>query len=336
MKTVKRICAVLAGMVLFVAGILKLMDPVGAGLVVGEYFNFLHLAFMAPLAKAVGVGMALLETLVGAALITGVAPRVTGIVSGIMLGLFTVLTLVLWLANPAMDCGCFGEAVHLTHGQSLLKNVALCVLWGVAFIPLGSVPAPRKVKYVSFLVATLSVIAFAVYSLVSIPLMDFTPFKPGETLLQAQAYPDPDAPLLSVCDAEGEYRDELLASGPVLVLSVFDEPSESVADRIQNAASALEGAVKVLLVDASGALEGAGFSADRRTLMSLNRSSGGATLFYDGMVISKWPLRSLPSAECVSELLSQEPAEAMMQQNTPKRLKFQGFLLYVFAVILLL
>ena len=43
MKAVKRICAFLIGLVLFVAGLVKLMDPVGAGLVVEEYFKFLHL-----------------------------------------------------------------------------------------------------------------------------------------------------------------------------------------------------------------------------------------------------------------------------------------------------
>ena len=42
----RRICAVIVGTVLFVAGSLKLMDPVGAGLVVSEYFKFFHLYFI--------------------------------------------------------------------------------------------------------------------------------------------------------------------------------------------------------------------------------------------------------------------------------------------------
>lgn len=336
MKAVKRFCAVVVGIVLFVAGILKLMDPVGAGLVVNEYFSFLHLGFMAPLSKAAGVGMALLETLLGAALITGVVPRITGIVSAVVLGFFTLLTLVLWIANPAMDCGCFGEAVHLTHFQSFLKNVVLCALWAVAFLPPGSMPLPKKDKVVAFAIAALSVIAFTVYSLISIPPLDFTPFKPGKTLMQAQAYPDMDAPVLSICDAEGEYCDELLVSGPVLVLSVFDKLPESASCKLRDAAEYAADGLRVMLVDASGMMEKADFSSDRRTLMSLNRSNGGATLLRDGMVVAKWPHRSLPSQELLSELMAQEPAEAMVQQNTPKRLKLQGFLLYVTAVLLLL
>ena len=148
MKNVRRLCAVLIGVVFFVAGLLKLMDPVGAGLVVTEYFKFLHLGFLEPAAKVVGIAMALLEAVLGAALIAGVWPKLTGIVSGIVLGAFTILTVVLWIANPPMDCGCFGEVVHLTHAQSLIKNLILCVLWVVAFVPLSKAPVPRRAKYV--------------------------------------------------------------------------------------------------------------------------------------------------------------------------------------------
>ena len=49
MRIVRRISAIIIGFVFFVAGLLKLMDPVGAGLVVEEYFKFLHLGFLRPL-----------------------------------------------------------------------------------------------------------------------------------------------------------------------------------------------------------------------------------------------------------------------------------------------
>ena len=138
MRSVKRLCAILAGVVLFVAGLLKLMDPVGAGLVVGEYYNFLHIGFLAPSARFVAVAMALLETLLGAAMICGVFPRIAGGLAFVVLGAFTVLTLVMWILNPPMDCGCFGEAVHLTHFQSFIKNVALLLLCFAAYVPSSS------------------------------------------------------------------------------------------------------------------------------------------------------------------------------------------------------
>jgi uncharacterized membrane protein YphA (DoxX/SURF4 family) len=341
MKSVKRICAVLCGIVLLLAGLLKLMDPLGASLVVGEYYNYLHLGFLAPTSKIVAAALALLESVTGIALITGVRPKITAIVSGVLLGAFTILTLVLWIDNPKMDCGCFGEAIHLTHFQSFIKNVVLCTLWAVAFLPLKKVWEPVSVKKVSFSIALISVVAFLVYSWMHIPAMDFTPFKPGSILMQAQEQPSPDSPLLSISSADGEYQDEMLATGRHLLLTAYDPEklSDQELDKLREYGGTLSGsdALQPVYIAAGEfpSIDGA-FSADRRTLMTVNRSNGGATLLSDGMVIAKWPLRSLPDREKLEALAGQDGAAAVSQENTPRRLKLQGFLLYLFAVILLL
>lgn len=351
MKSIKRICAVLLGFVFFVAGLLKLMDPVGAGLVVSEYYRFLHLSFLEPSASVVGDLLALLESLLGAALISGAFPLIAGVLSGVVLVVFTALTLVLWLVNPAMDCGCFGEAVHLTHFQSFVKNIALCLLWLVAFVPFRSVRRPRKVKYVSFGIAAVSIVLFAVNYQLNVPALDFTPFAPGATLMQAQESPEPDAPLLSVCDAEGEYCDSVLAVGNKLVISVYDDDhlGAAVQERVARCVGefvdlAEDGADSSVAFDVELVLVAAGefpwaqefYTADRRTLMTLNRSNGGATLLRDGMIVAKWPSRALPSSSELIPLMDLTPAEAMVAHNNPHRLKLQGYLLYVTAVLVLL
>ena len=336
MKAVRRICAFVIGLVFFGAGILKLIDPVGAGLVVEEYFKFLHIGFLMPLAKAAGVGMALFETLLGAALLAGVWPKVAGPFAGLTILAFTGLTLILWIRNPAMDCGCFGQAVHLTHFQSFIKNAVLCVLWLVAYIPMRSVPEPRKVKYVSFTIAAVSVIGFTVFSLFSIPGFDFTAFKPGAMLMQAQQEPSPDSPLLSICDADGEYCDDLLAHGHVMVVSAYDYDKlpQSALARLDELRASMP--VASMLVASGSGLPSGAYSSDRRTLMTLNRSNGGATLLSDGLIVAKWPLRKLPSPSDVSALAELDATEAMMKANSPRRLGNQAFLLYVTAILLLL
>ncbi len=341
MRSFKRICAVILGLVLLLAGLLKLMDPVGAGLVMEDYYYFFHLDFLAPAAKFMGVVFALLETLLGTALLAGVWPKVTGLVTAVVLAFFTVLTLVLWLAKAKMDCGCFGELIHLTHFQSFIKNIALCLLWVGAFVPFGRLWEVRKVKYVSFAIAMISIVAFSIYSLLNVPQMDFTPFKPGAMLMQAQATPEDHGTLLSISDPEGEYRDELLASGSCMLISVYNPEwlsEEHISGLIEFRDSLLASGLAQPFFLSAGSFPGAEdyYGADRRKLMTLNRSNGGATLVRDGVIIAKWPLRALPTVSDVAALQEVDAPTAVEKENTPRRLKLQGFLLYVFAVLLLL
>ena len=340
MRIVRRISAIIIGFVFFVAGLLKLMDPVGAGLVVEEYFKFLHLGFLRPLSYFTGAAGALAETLLGAALLCGVWRRLTGIVTLAVLGAFTILTLVLLIFNPSMDCGCFGEAVHLTHLQSFLKNIALLALWAAAFLPTGNQEPTRKVKYVSFCITGVSVCLFFLYSSLSIPLVDFTNYKSGSELTGEG---------LSFSDAGGEYADSLALEDRVLISSVYDPAKlsdkswDKIADLLRKAS---ETGYTPLLLAASypeEMSELAGpevlpytYFADRKTLLTLNRSNGGLCYAADGQIISKWSLNRPPKREELQSMLQTDPTETIITRTSSDRLKLQGFLLYVFAVMLLL
>jgi len=325
MKALRRICAVLIGCVFFLAGTLKLMDPVGSGLVVLEYFNFLHLGFLKFASKATGVILALLETTVGAALICGVWKKVVAHVSGIMLLFFTILTFVLWRVNPNMDCGCFGEAIHLTHAQSLIKNLILCLLWAGAFIPLRNCTEGRKIKYASFYLACASSIAFMVFSLISIPLRDFTPYAPGTELTS-----------LSFFDSEGEYHDSEALEGKVLIVSVFKTASNVNWEKIQNLISDAQecGFGTILLASDITPLDN--YYADRRELLTLNRSNGGVTYVCDGQLITKWPSTAKLSKDKLKEIANSSTDELLTTSISSGKIKFQAYLLYAFAILLLL
>lgn len=337
MRALRKFAAWLLGGVFFVAGILKLMDPVGAGLIVGEYFKFFGTGFLMFSAKAVGVALAFFETVLGAAIITGVWRKVIAVISLGVLGFFTVLTGILWIFNPNMDCGCFGEAIHLTHAQSFIKNVVLLCVWALAYLPLRKLLPTQKVKYVSFTIAALSVLFFMVWSLRSIPMMDFTAFRPGAELVGSDEMASADDPVLSPLTADYEYADSLVCSGNVLVISVYD-PDRFDARRSGAATVCMEeasaaGFTPMLLAGAN--LEGSYF-VDRRTLMTLNRSNGGATFIADGQIVRKWSANALPGSSELERMASTDPTASMIKENSPQRIKLQAFLLYVFAVMLLL
>ncbi len=386
----RRFCGFLTGFVFFISGILKLLDPVGAGLVMDEYFDFLHIGFLGSASKLLGTLLALAETVIGTALITGVWRRTTAIAAMAFQGFFTLLTLALVIFNPEMDCGCFGEAIHLTHMQTFLKNLILCALLGIAFIPFRGFGRPRKRKYVSFAAVLAAVLLFTVYSWAYIPLADFTDYKPSAVLASADTSAediyesrfiyekdgvqesftlehlpdsswtyvstettlkdaDAEAPVsLSFTNTEGEYMDHIAAEGNVVVVSIYDTDMKAEKwNRIANFVSdAGKAGLKPLVLTASKTVQDAAeipegirsavYLSDYKTLITLNRSNGGATFFSNGTLICKWACRALPDNEKLMELSKGNGLEQRIDKDTKGSLGFQGFLLYVFAVMLLL
>ena len=178
----RRLAAVLVGIVFLVSGLLKMIDPVGTMLILQEYFRFFRVPALLPAAKGLGIALSVLETAVGVSLVTGVLRKISAIVTYVLLGFFTIVTFVLWVLNPTMDCGCFGEAIHLSHAQSFWKNVILLLLSVIAFTPFHDFGHPRKGRIVAAVLAGGSLLFVAIYSNRHLPIVDFTAFDWGAEL----------------------------------------------------------------------------------------------------------------------------------------------------------
>lgn len=386
----RRFCAFVLGAVFLISGVLKLMDPVGSEFIMKSYFSFLHIGFMDFSAKFFGVAFALTEAVLGAALMSGVWRKVVGIAVVALTTFFTLLTLVLLIFNPVMDCGCFGEAIHLTHLQTFVKNVILCALCCGAFIPMRELDRPVKVKYVSFALTACSLVALLIYSLVALPLKDYTAFHPG-AMLQAAAdeqYKDfsepefiyekdgvtqafsldalPDSSwnfvdsrirqddfaagtVLTLTDDAGEYCDSLATKGNVLVVSAYRKLSAGRIEGIESlvADARAAGVTPIVLVPSDDVLaaasekhaaleDGLVYYSDYKTLATLNRSNGGATWISDGQIVRKWSYTLRPSSEKLSAALAEDPTALALETQSKGSLALQSFLLYIFAVLLLL
>ena len=387
---IRRLCAVLIGITFLVSGLAKIIDPVGTMLIVTEYFKLLHLSFLAPAAKVLGVILATLEAVTGIALITGVLRKIVAWITYVMVGFFTLVTLFLLIKNPSMDCGCFGEAIHLTHLQSFLKNIVLVGLACAAFIPMSKLDKPKVHKWVSFGIATLSVLYVVLYSNTHLPIIDFTEYNFGAELMasldddveadnhfqtmyvyekdgQEGIFPEgnkPSAdtawtlvrvdtvfragigmrdkhPILSFRNAEGEYLDDEAAKGKVIVFSVYD-PANANWDRLHRQfTQAREGGAKPILMVASYPAEIDSFGipielpvhyADYKTLITLNRSNGGATYLCEGEIIGKWHQRGFPAS--IASMLKQDPVDLSSNLILKRRIKAQGFALYLAALLI--
>jgi uncharacterized membrane protein YphA (DoxX/SURF4 family) len=395
----KRFCGFIAGFVFFIAGIFKLLDPVGAGLVMKEYMDFLHVSFLSGIAKPAAAMLAFLETLIGTALVTGIWRRLTAVFALAFQMFFTILTLALVIFNPEMDCGCFGEAIHLTHLETFIKNVVLLLLIAAFAFPFRHLGGPKKHKYVSFAIVTMSVLAFSIHSWIIIPFVDYTAFKPAvalqagstfgsmsddayeavfiyeksgefkefsldelpdstwnfiETKTLAKDASESGTVSLSFYDAEGEYQDTVAVRGKVIVMSIHDVKTR---DAVWNRAAKFltlakeEGFRPLLLVSSTpedmnevyselpeiaSILEEFLYFSDFKTLITMNRSNGGVTYFCDGYLVRKWSFRGRPDKTELHEMYLGDATETIIGSDVNGSLAFQGFLLYVFAVMLLL
>ncbi len=188
----RRFLAWCVGLVYFISGTLKLIDPTGAGLVMEEYFKFLHLDFLLPAAKGFGTAAAFLEVILGTALLTGVWRKITAICITVLHSCFTLVTAALLIWNPVMDCGCFGEAIHLSHEETFFKNIILLAMIMGAYLPYKRFGTTKKRKYVSFGLISLMMLFFMVWSLTHLPAIDFTVFKPSTTILAGNKHIDAD------------------------------------------------------------------------------------------------------------------------------------------------
>ena len=375
----KRFCGFATGFVFFISGILKLMDPVGAGLVMKEYFKFLHISFLTPVSLPAGVAFALAEAIIGAGLITGVWRKFIALLSIILQSLFTTLTLLLVIFKPEMDCGCFGEAIHLTHEETFVKNLILLTLLLIYYIPVKYLGQTKRKKYVSFCIVSASSLAFSLYSLLFIPMVDFTELKPGtavnkdiltdeesfeavfiyekdgkEAVFTLENLPDgtwsfvrtesnlevsSSSAVISIYDKDGNYADSLLSKGRIMAVSVYnDNLTEKDLQKIEKTLSDAESVgFTPLLLAASPQIDSRYlYNCDYKTLITLNRSNGGATYIEDGYIIRKWAKRKLPALEELAMVSKEAPTETFISRDTGTSLAFQGFLLYIFAVMLLL
>lgn len=401
----RRLAATIIGAVFFASGILKLIDPVGAGLIVEEYMKFFQANFFVFMAKPSGIFLSLLETLTGAALISGVYRKIAAASASSLIVVFTIITFFLWLFNPPMDCGCFGEALHLTHGQTFIKNIVLLMLSAFAFLPFRDYGQVRKRKYFAFWLSASASVALSIYSLLYIPLVDFTPFNSSSALAVSKPVNEseqeeyvmnfvyeknghegsftldrlPDStwtyvrtepvkktdnieedsyPSLSFRDAEGNYRDEIAADSAVIAVSVYLPAKlrlkdwEKIGLMLSDASAsgyrpllllALETGSAERLIPQEGLapelrlrLFQFAYYSDYKTLISLNRSNGGAVYFNDGNLIEKWALRALPDKEHLEWRKWHDSVDNMIAASSEGRLAFQAFILYSLIVLFLI
>ena len=327
----KKCSSITVGLLYVVSGLLKVMDPVGIGLIVEAYFRFMHLPESALVAKILGVVLGALETAVGFAAVFCVWPRIT---RWIMLGMqssFTILSLALVIWNPQMHCGCFGEAIHLTHWQTFIKNIVLMGMLWFAYFPLLEATMTKMWQYIAFAFSIILMAGFAVYSWYYIPIIDFTDYKIGTEIVEQRDYWElseeernarATIPMLGADDKPNPD----LTKGEWAIISLYDLPEANVlfwTRYMVNFRMLKKQGYGVLVLTSTPEsqmnekilmfaerpflcpektleeMREALYLTSKTTAISLNRNNGGVTFLTDGVITRKRVAKDYPEISSV-------------------------------------
>ena len=195
MKTIiVNLCRFVIAATFIFSGYVKAIDPLGTLYKLQDYAAAMSLDGILPdwALLIIAIALGAIEFSLGVCMFFAVRRRlVSRIVLGFMAAM-TLLTIWIFAADPVKDCGCFGDAIVLTNGETLLKNIVLVACAAlVAWHPTAMTRFVSKtnqwiVRYytVAYIVLT------SIYCLYTLPIFDFRPYRVGTNIREGMEIPE--------------------------------------------------------------------------------------------------------------------------------------------------
>jgi uncharacterized membrane protein YphA (DoxX/SURF4 family) len=192
MKILRNVSRIIIGLVFIFSGTVKAIDPLGSAYKFHDYFQAFNIGFLNSLSLPLAIFLCTAEFIVGFSVLTGLRQK-TGIWGAlILMVIFTPLTFILALTNPVSDCGCFGDAIHLTNWQTFGKNIVLITLAIVLYAGRKHIKQLFGKAFEWFMItgAAIVFILFSFANLRYLPVIDFLPYKTGVKIADKMVVPE--------------------------------------------------------------------------------------------------------------------------------------------------
>ena len=188
------ICRLVLAAVFIFSGYVKAIDPLGTQYKLHDYAEAAGLSALAPdwLTLSGSITLSAVEFCLGIFLLFAIQRRLTTRLTLIFIAVMTLVTLWLYIANPIEDCGCFGDALKLTNGQTLLKNLLLLACSVVvAWWPLKMVRfISESNQWIVINYTIIFIIGSSLWSLYTLPPFDFRPYHLGANISEGMEIPE--------------------------------------------------------------------------------------------------------------------------------------------------
>ena len=183
---------IIFGSVFVFSGFVKAIDPLGFSYKMQDYMHAMGFLQFDNLLLAGAILIIALEFTIGLSLLTGIKMKFFAWCAVLFMLFMTPLTLWLALTNSVSDCGCFGDALHITNWQTFWKNVVLllmifAILYCEKYNRPYLSPMPSWLISASFFVFS---VCISLYCLTHLPLIDFRPYKIGNNIPEQMTLPE--------------------------------------------------------------------------------------------------------------------------------------------------
>ncbi|WP_278927795.1 BT_3928 family protein [Leyella stercorea] len=192
--TVVNVCRFVLAATFIFSGYVKAIDPLGTLYKLKDYAAAMSLNGLLPDWVLVGVAIALgaLEFALGVFMLFAVRRHVVSRITLAFMTAMTALTLWIFVADPVKDCGCFGDALKLTNGETLLKNIVLIACAAlVAWRPVDMARfISRSNQWIVRYYTVAYIVITSIYCLYTLPIFDFRPYHVGMNIKQGMEIPE--------------------------------------------------------------------------------------------------------------------------------------------------
>lgn len=180
------------GGVFIFSGFTKGDDPWGTFYKITDYLNAVGLGGWSGAALLLTAVIAALEFMLGVVIAVGAYRRSAPWIALLVMLVMTPLTLWLAVTGAVPDCGCFGDALHLSNWATFGKNILLLlgVIYLIAFnTSVRGVFGPA-VQWMVVAASFAFVMAVAYHGYFTQPLIDYRPYPVGTRLVPPTAIQD--------------------------------------------------------------------------------------------------------------------------------------------------
>ncbi len=176
------------------SGFVKAVDPIGTQYKIHDYLSAWGLdAWNADwLTLTASIALSTAEFFIGMMLLFAIQRRVVSRLALMLMTAMTILTLWIYISDPVSDCGCFGDAIRLTNGETLTKNIVLLAAalivarWPLSMARLLS----RNTQWIVVNYTVIFILAVSGYSLYYLPQFDFRPYHVGADIRAGMEIPE--------------------------------------------------------------------------------------------------------------------------------------------------